>query len=266
MPKSNQRFTTELREDHDWESYCMYKMKTFMKSKSRRNKYVLCNKVHPLLGKLKCRHPKCNLSLLQHVKDRYGKSSPIPLLLHEYGEAYGINVTNNDYMFMESCETTSQNQSQPVLNGQSFETTIQNQTQPVLNGQSFETTSQNQSFETTSQNQTQPVLNGQSSKCTFISQTYVNVAVNLKMRETKDQLKTLVLIKSKKNENLQTVNVREEMMASWFELDKVAAEKDVAEEEALKLEAEAEAKKRQKKKKQKSSLLLLLKRKRKPLM
>ena len=159
MPKSNQRFTTELREDHDWESYCMYKMKTFMKSKSRRNKYVLCNKVHPLLGKLKCRHPKCNLSLLQHVKDRYGKSSPIPLLLHEYGEAYGINVTNNDYMFMESCETTSQNQSQPVLNGQS-------------------------------------------SKCTFISQTYVNVAVNLKMRETKDQLKNLVLIKSIKNENL----------------------------------------------------------------
>ena len=130
-----------------------------MKSKSRRNKYVLCNKVKPLLGKLKCRHPKCNLSLLQHVKDRYGKSSPIPLLLHEYGEAYGINVTNNDYMFMESCETTSQNQSQPVLNGQS-------------------------------------------SKCTFISQTYVNVAVNLKMRETKDQLKNLVLIKSKKNENL----------------------------------------------------------------
>ena len=54
------------------------------------------------------------------------------------------------------------------------------------------------------------------------------------------------------------------MMASWFELDKVAAEIDVAEEEALKLEAEA--KKRQKKKKQNSSLLLLLKRKRKPLM
>lgn len=54
------------------------------------------------------------------------------------------------------------------------------------------------------------------------------------------------------------------MMASWFELDKVAAEKDVA-EEALKIKAEAEAIKRQKKK-QKSSLLLLLKRKSKPLM
>ena len=106
----------------------MYKMKTFMKSKSRRNKYVLCNKVHPLLGKLKCRHPKCNLSLLQHVKDRYGKSSPIPLLLNEYGETYGINVTNNDYMFMESCETTSQNQFQPVLNGQSSKCVFVSQT------------------------------------------------------------------------------------------------------------------------------------------
>ena len=176
MPKSNQSFTTELREDHTWEPYCMYKINTFMKSKSRRNKYVLCNKVHPLLGKLKCRHPKCNLSFLQHVKDRYGKRSSIPLLLNEYGEIYGINVTNDRYMFMESFETTSQNQSQPVLNGKSCETT--------------------------SQNQSQPVLNGQSSKCTFISQTQVNIAVNLQMRETKDQLKDLVLIKSKKNENL----------------------------------------------------------------
>ena len=193
MPKSNQSFTTELREDHTWEPYCMYKMNTFMKSKSRRNKYVLCNKVHPLLGKLKCRHPNCNLSLLQHIKDRYEKRSSIPLLLNEYGETYGINVTNDGYMFMESFETTSQNQSQPVLNGKSCETTSQNQSKPVLNGQLCEKASQNQS---------QPVLNGQSSKCTFISQTQVNIAVNLQMRETKDQLKDLVLIKSKKNEIL----------------------------------------------------------------
>ena len=63
------------------------------------------------------------------------------MLLNEYGEINGINVINNRYMFMESFETTSQNQFQPVLNGQSSKCVFVSQTHVniALNLQTKET-------------------------------------------------------------------------------------------------------------------------------
>ena len=102
MTKSSNYNQCNSCEDHDWESHCLFKIKTYMSSRTRLNKKISCKSARPFLGRLKCRHQGCHLKLLQHLKAKYRKKFAIMDFLNEYGEGDGIHVTEEGYMYMVS--------------------------------------------------------------------------------------------------------------------------------------------------------------------